>query len=42
LRVDLFEKIKKLGSSVALVAFADHKSDATSRAAKSDVVPWRT
>jgi hypothetical protein len=27
LRIDLFKKIKKLGGSVALVAFSDHKSE---------------
>jgi hypothetical protein len=27
LRIDLYKKIKKLGGSVALVAFSDHKSE---------------
>ena len=42
LSIDLFEEVQELGRPVTLVAFADDEAEATSSAAKSEVVPCRT
>ena len=39
--LDLVEKLAELRGAVAPVAFADHPTVAMSRAANSEVVPWR-
>lgn len=41
LRVDLLEEVEKLCGAMPLVAFTDANPDAISRAANSEVVPWR-